>query len=659
MKFIYINFVFFIFVVKSFAQYDSVAIDKILYESLKKEPNAGHFLKIGDSLSKISKNIHKCYIQHVIRKSKSSGNKHLEALSLNNLGLWYLNLSLYSEAYNFFNLSYKKFEEINNDKGIFVAILNLGNLYFYLGNFEKALSYQFKALKLVKSKMNSPEHYSKVTNIYLNLGSIYGAMDKLELSRNYFFRALDYYKLEPDKDSITRAYIYNNISNTYSSEYDQINAEKYGKIANEIKIKYGNNGEKADAYSKYSQLLLDRNLLKDSKSMALKALELSDCNTPNMDLLNCYQRLAKVNMCLKDYKEESHYLKLSAKIKLYLDSAGKEDEVGNAEIRKELSKKSLNDSLQNLAQLKVRDLQLVQKKRESYYGIIALIVVGAFAFLFYRRFKFTQKQKEEIEFQKKTVDLKNKEITESITYAKNVQDALMPHASEISKIFNDGFINYFPKDIVAGDFYWWHDFSDTSKKKVLIAVADCTGHGVPGAMVSVVCINALNRAVNEFNLEMPNEILDKVNFIVNETFSKNNKHINDGMDISLLLVDYDNMIVNWSGANNRLVYFDLGKLTEVKPDKQAIGKSDVKKPFSINSLPLKNDTIYYLITDGFHDQFGGDKNKKLGMAKLKTLLLENYKKPMAEQGRVYEAAFINWKSNLEQTDDVTLIGIKI
>ncbi len=319
----------------------------------------------------------------------------------------------------------------------------------------------------------------------------------------------------------------------------------------------------------------------------------------------------------------------------------------------------MNDSLQNLAQLKVRDIELAQKKKESYYGIIALIIVAGFAFLFFRRYKLSQKQKAEIEFQKSTVDLKNKEITESINYAKNVQDALMPNAGELSNIFKESFVTYLPKDIVAGDFYWWHDFSDQGKKKTLIAAADCTGHGVPGAMVSVVCINALNRAVNEFNLEKPNEVLDKVNFIVNETFSKNNKHINDGMDISMLYVDYDNSVINWTGANNRLIYFKGEELVEVKPDKQAIGKSEIKKPFSFNSMPLVQDTIYYLLTDGFHDQFGGDKNKKLGIAKLRSLMIDHCKKPMHEQAVIFESTFRSWKNNLEQTDDVTLIGIKV
>jgi serine phosphatase RsbU (regulator of sigma subunit) len=243
---------------------------------------------------------------------------------------------------------------------------------------------------------------------------------------------------------------------------------------------------------------------------------------------------------------------------------------------------------------------------------------------------------------------------------------LIPDEAHLKKYFPEFFILYEPKDIVAGDFYWWHFLGEQSilgsrqstVDAVLIAAADCTGHGVPGAMVSVVCINALNRAVNEFHLSEPKDVLMKVNELVNETFGKNNKNVNDGMDISLLLIDLKRSEIKWSGANNRLVYFDK-ELKEVKPSKHSIGKSFVDKKFEQFQMTLEKGVTYYLFTDGFADQFGGSKDKKMGFATLRKVMEENAKLPMGEQSTVFKNTFKDWKKGFEQTDDVTVVGLRV
>jgi serine phosphatase RsbU (regulator of sigma subunit)/tetratricopeptide (TPR) repeat protein len=640
------------------AQIDSLYIESIVNNSKLKDPKLSRYFKISDSLFLVSKKQQKAFIEQVNRRAKIKGNKFVEAHSSNTLGLWYEFLGLYSDAYNWFNQALKISEETNDYSIKFNALSNLGTLYYYMNNFEKSLDYQNKALKLIKDKLNSSKNYSRITSVYINMGGVYGRMNKLDLARNYFLRAFDYYKQDPEKDSITKAYIYNNIASTYINAGDLKTSENYLLTAYNLKINYGGDDEKASAYKNYGDFLKSKKQPEEAKKMFAKSITFYG-NSLSEDVRACFESMAQINMELKNYKEAYEYLKLVNKTNNYLDSIGQVNEIGNNEIRMELRQKSVKDSVQNQIQLNLKEEKLVQKKRESYFGVFILIIVSAFAFLFYRRFKLTQKQKVEIEFQKKVVDVKNREITESINYAKNVQDALMPNVNDLSKLFKESFITYLPKDIVAGDFYWWHDFADTGKKKVLIAAADSTGHGVPGAMVSVVCINALNRAVNEFGRIKPNEVLDRVNIIVNETFSKNNKQINDGMDISLLLVDYDEGMVYWSGANNRLIYFVNEQLIELKPDKQAIGKSEIKKPFHLHFMPLVKGNVYYLFTDGFSDQFGGSKNKKMGFAQLRNLMLQNYNKPMLEQGKYFEAIFIDWKNNLEQTDDVTLLGIKV
>jgi serine phosphatase RsbU (regulator of sigma subunit) len=219
--------------------------------------------------------------------------------------------------------------------------------------------------------------------------------------------------------------------------------------------------------------------------------------------------------------------------------------------------------------------------------------------------------------------------------------------------------------------------------KFFIAAADCTGHGVPGAMVSVVCSNALNRTVNEFGITNTGNILDKTRELVLETFAKGNAEVKDGMDISLLCIDKKNNKAFWSGANNPLWYVDpvtsgtqpsvtsseVEKSTasgldssrpdikEIKADKQPIGKTDNPKPFTTHEIELKPGMQFYLFTDGFADQFGGPKGKKFKYKQLEELLLSLTNSSMQEQKETLISNFTNWKGDLEQVDDVCVIGI--
>jgi serine phosphatase RsbU (regulator of sigma subunit) len=268
-------------------------------------------------------------------------------------------------------------------------------------------------------------------------------------------------------------------------------------------------------------------------------------------------------------------------------------------------------------------------------------------------------QKSEVESQKHLVEEKQKEIIDSISYAKRLQDAILPPAEFLNTNIPDNFILYKPKDIVAGDFYWAEKLNDL----FFIAAADSTGHGVPGAMVSVVCSNALNRSVKEFKLTDPGKILDKTRELVIETFEKSTSEVKDGMDVSLLCIDKKNKTISWSGANNPLWFItkrdDQTELVEVKADKQPIGKSDHAKPFTTHKIEYIEGSVFYLFTDGFADQFGGENGKKFKYKQLSELLLKYKETPLAHQKTVIDKVFENWKGSLEQVDDVCVIGIKI
>jgi hypothetical protein len=318
------------------------------------------------------------------------------------------------------------------------------------------------------------------------------------------------------------------------------------------------------------------------------------------------------------------------------------------------------------------------------------------------------------------IEEKNKSIIDSINYAKRLQEAILPPLKTIKESLPNSFVLYQPKDIVAGDFYWmWseatsrgsgestslnlsqgRDFErnqpavpsplgEGKDKVILIAAADSTGHGIPGAMVSVVCSNALNRTVKEFQIKEPGKILDKVRELVLETFEKSEENVQDGMDISLcaltllspmgegltdsiigssataastdtsLLLRRERVRVEYSGAYNSLWYIQNGEMKELAADKQPIGKFDNATNFKTHTLQLSKGDTLYLLTDGYPDQFGGPKGKKFKYKSLQDLLLANNSKTMEEQKIVLEKTLSKWKGSLEQVDDILVIGIRV
>jgi len=298
------------------------------------------------------------------------------------------------------------------------------------------------------------------------------------------------------------------------------------------------------------------------------------------------------------------------------------------------------------------------KKAQEMIGIFnlgTLFFVTVVFFLFFKRDNILF-QKTIIE-QKKLVQEKQKEIIDSITYAKRIQEAILPPQNYWLNNLPESFILYKPKDIVAGDFYWMEKSGDG--KFIFFAAADCTGHGVPGALVSVVCNNALNRSLLEFNLTDTGKILDKTRELVIETFGKSDKEVKDGMDISLCRLNTATYELQWSGANNPLWLIRNNILTELKPDKQPIGNYMDQKPFTSHSISLERSDTFYVFTDGYADQFGGPKGKKFKYKQLQEELLAVQNKRMNSQQETLEKLFENWKNELEQIDDVCIIGVRV
>jgi serine phosphatase RsbU (regulator of sigma subunit) len=292
----------------------------------------------------------------------------------------------------------------------------------------------------------------------------------------------------------------------------------------------------------------------------------------------------------------------------------------------------------------------------SYTIGFGLLLLVLFSIYIVSRLRFTRKQKDIIAHQKLLVEEKQKEIIDSISYAKRLQEAILPPEHFVKKYLPESFIFYKPKDIVAGDFYWMEVVKDGI---ILLAAADCTGHGVPGAMVSVVCSNALNRVVLEFGYTDPGMILDKTRELVLATFSKSDKNVKDGMDISLVMINRKTNELKWAGANNPLWYWSDGQLREITANKQPIGMTDNPHPFTTHTFSLSKIESIYLFTDGYADQFGGEKGKKFKYKPLKEMLAINAPQSMSVQKATLEEAFVKWKGNLEQVDDVCILGIKL
>lgn len=296
----------------------------------------------------------------------------------------------------------------------------------------------------------------------------------------------------------------------------------------------------------------------------------------------------------------------------------------------------------------------VSIKRFSFYMNVISIMTLVFAGMYY--FKNTAREFEEkIIHQNAEISEYNKDITDSINYARRIQQAILPPDKLIKEWLPESFIFYKPKDILAGDFYWLHKDQD----KLFFAIADCTGHGVPGAMVSVLCSNALNKVVKEMHVKKPSEILDHTSEILEGYFSRSEEEMKDGMDIAFCCLDLKQKTVEFALANNPLYHVRAGVLQEVKPDKQPIGKHDGRKPFTNHSITLSEGDSIYLFSDGYADQFGGPKGKKFKYSQLKETIIAQQHLTMNEQQRSLENTLQQWMGALEQVDDICVMGIRV
>jgi len=283
-------------------------------------------------------------------------------------------------------------------------------------------------------------------------------------------------------------------------------------------------------------------------------------------------------------------------------------------------------------------------------------VIGVSFIVYLMQYYFFNKQshlKKAVEQKSWEIQENNKEITDSIKYAKRIQYTLLANEELLKKNLPEYFILYKPKDIVSGDFYWATSRND----KFYLAACDSTGHGVPGAFMSLLNISFLNEAVNERNITPPNEIFDHVRKRLVESISQEGGQ--DGMDGALVCYDREKKKLSFAAAHNAPILIRKNAVIEFDADKMPIGKGERSDNFKNQEVSLEAGDLFYLYTDGYTDQFGGPKGKKFKYRQMKALLQSICMQPLNEQKKILDAVISNWKGDLEQTDDILLIGIKM
>jgi len=258
------------------------------------------------------------------------------------------------------------------------------------------------------------------------------------------------------------------------------------------------------------------------------------------------------------------------------------------------------------------------------------------------------------------IQQKNQDITASITYAKRIQQAMLPSLDEISSVFKNSFVFFKPRDIVSGDFYYFKQIN----KKVILGAIDCTGHGVPGAFMSLIGNDLLNEIVESKSVTRASHILDKLDEGIVKVLRQNDTQIRDGMDAAFCVYDMEEQTVEYAGAKNPLIYIQNGELKRIKGDKHSIGGNLIKnqtthRPFLTHTIPIEDNTSFYLFSDGFQDQFGGDKDRKFTTKRFRETLLEASKLPFSEQENFLENTLKNWIGDNRQIDDILVIGFTI
>ncbi|MBK8925481.1 MAG: tetratricopeptide repeat protein [Crocinitomicaceae bacterium] len=561
--------------------------------------------------------------------------KHGIGLAQMGIGNIYTTTGQHDEAKIYFRRSYQNLLESSEIYASW-SMNNLATAMTELGEYDSAIFFFEKSLEI---KLKNNDVYG-ASYTYTDLGALYFKLNEFDLALSYYLKALETKEtLEGiSKETLSKSYL--DMGTIYYKKKNYLSAIFYAEQSLNYAIDCSSVLYQSHAFELLADLYQVTGDYKKGCEMLSTLIE------------------------LKDSVQKSLYNQNLSELRTKYDLEQKQKEI------------ELLNTSNRLSQLEAEQARAKTRVMMFYLigSVVVILVVTILGISLFRTVRaknlantLLKKTNTEVQLQKEIVEEKNKEIMDSINYAKRIQNAILPSTRIIAENLPQSFILYKPKDIVAGDFYWLEKREDL----IFFAAADCTGHGVPGAMVSVICNNGLNRSVREHKITDPGKILDKTREIIIREFEKSDDEVKDGMDISLVVLQKNPIaqhdikdqryLLKWAGANNPLWIFRKEKeeIEEIKADKQPIGKFSAGTPFTTHTLEVCTGDTLYIFTDGFQDQFGGEKGKKYKSANFKNLLLSIANQPMDIQKQLLAENLESWRGTLEQVDDVCVVGVRV
>ncbi len=584
-------------------------------------------------------------------------------------------------------------KELNKQIQICENNMYLGRAYENMGNNTKALEYYQSALNIAQN-LKKDKLAMEAT---LFIGALYSDGINKKLGMEYLSKTAKAAEKMQDTSLLINVYTY--IANSYYYDKEYTSALKMYEKIKSFCSTYGSKNTYAGTLGNMGNVYADMGDTEKAMELQLEAVRIFNEIGDKQGLTICYSAIGVDYLNAKQYDKALEYFNKSLPMaqemqsledlieihqnlsRLYEETKDYEKAYQNYKLYKQFSDSVYNSSnAQKMTELelnyqfesKQKEAVLLQElsderfKRVVYVAVSGTLILLIIVFLVVRANRQRKKTNEQLTIsnnavllQKEELETRKKEITDSINYAKRIQESILPPDSYWKNCLPDSFIFYRPKDIVSGDFYWIEQKNDS----VCFAAVDCTGHGVPGALMSVVGFNLLTQAVNEMSLTIPSEILKHLDYGVTKTLrqSEDGKGVKDGMDLSLCSLNLKTNELQYAGAYNSLYYIESGIFKEIKSDKFPIGVNIDGKvdSYTNHTVQLKKGDCVYLFSDGYADQFGGPRGKKYKYNQLKELLYKNYLLPIEEQKQKLANAFDYWKGELEQVDDVVIIGVRI
>lgn len=583
----------------------------------------------------------------------------------------------YGLALKYFNTSLGIFEALNDKKGIAQNENSIGVIYWYLEYYPKAIECFRKSIALNQSIQN----ISGVASNYGNMAIVYEMMGKYNESLDAYNKALKIFIDLDDKYSI--ASCYDNIGLLYKTTRDFTNAKAYLMKGMVLRQQLNDEPGICASYINLGELGIVKEEFDDALKWTNMALTYAAKLKSPVDIRYTYYNLSRVYKGLKKFDLALAYHEKYVSIKDSIAGLDKAKQIAELETKYRTAKKE--KELAHIKEIRVKEKAENEKERirnerdkQRKNMIIVILVIsvsliGIILFLIYKQFNekrktnlILEKRNTEIEEQRQLVHIKNielleknKEITDSIRYASRIQKAILPQDNEIKRMVPQAFIFFKPKDIVSGDFYFLED----DGRYLYIAVADCTGHGVPGAFMSIVGYNLIKHAIYEHKKSDPASIIDQVNKDLALTLRQHDMEmsIRDGMDLALLRWEKSTGKIDYAAANHVIYTIHNGEITVYKGNNQPVGAflTDKMKPFETKSLKVEKGMQLYLLTDGYADQFGGPKGKKFKYKQFEELLLRISNYELWQQHEFLDHTLNFWMGELEQNDDICVMGIKV